>query len=40
MSSKNLEGAIQRKVMLEAVKQDIVSPPVHDAIAVKQCDAE
>jgi len=40
MSAQNLEGAILRKVMLEGIEQDIVSLPVHDAIAVKQCDAE
>ena len=39
-SAQSLEGAILRKVMLEGVKQDIISLPVHDAIAVKQCDAE
>ena len=26
--------------MLEGVEQGIISLPVHDAIAVKQCDAE
>ena len=40
MSAQNLEGAILRKVMLEGIEQDIVSLPVHDAIAVKQGDAE
>jgi hypothetical protein len=40
MSAQNLEGAILRKVMLEGIEQGIVSLPVHDAIAVKQCDAE
>ena len=33
-------GAILRKVMLEGIEQGIVSLPVHDAIAVKQGDAE
>ena len=40
MSAQNLEGAILRKVMLEGIEQGIVSLPVHDAIAVKQVDAE
>ena len=40
LSAQNLEGAILRKVMLEGIEQDIVSLPVHDAIAVKQGDAE
>jgi hypothetical protein len=40
LSAQNLEGAILRKVMLEGIEQGIVSLPVHDAIAVKQCDAE
>jgi len=40
MSAQNLEGAILRKVMLEGIEQGIVSLPVHDAIAVKQGDAE
>ena len=40
LSAQNLEGAILKKVMLEAVEQGIVSLSVHDAIAVKQCDAE
>ena len=40
LSAQNLEGAILRKVMLEGIEQGIVSLPVHDAIAVKQSDAE
>ena len=40
LSAQNLEGAILRKVMLEGIEQGIVSLPVHDAIAVKQGDAE
>ena len=40
MSAQNLEGAILRKVMLEGIEKGIVSLPVHDAIAVKQGDAE
>jgi hypothetical protein len=40
MSAQNLEGAILRKVMLEGIEQGIVSLPVHDAIAVKQGEAE
>ena len=40
LSAQNLEGAILRKVMLEGVERGIVSIPVHDAIAVKQGDAE
>ena len=40
LSAQNLEGAILRKVMLEGVEKDIVALPVHDAVAVKQCDAE
>ena len=40
LSAQNLEGAILRKVMLEGIEQDIVSLPVHDAIAVKQGDVE
>ncbi len=39
LSAQNLEGAILRKVMLEGVQKGIVALPVHDAIAVKQCDA-
>ena len=40
LSAQNLEGAILRKVMLEGIEEGIVSLPVHDAIAVKQGDAE
>ena len=40
LSTQNLEGAILRKVMLEGIEQGLVSLPVHDAIAVKQGDAE
>ena len=40
LSAQNLEGAILRKVMLEGVERGIVAIPVHDAIAVKQGDAE
>ena len=40
LSAQNLDGAILRKVMLEGIEQDIVSLPAHDAIAVKQGDAE
>jgi len=40
LSAQNLEGAILRKVMLEGIERGIVSIPVHDAIAVKQGDAE
>ena len=40
LSAQNLEGAILRKVMLEGIEQDIVSLHVHDAIAVKQSDAD
>ena len=40
LSAQNLKGAILRKVMLEGIEQGIVSLPVHDAIAVKQGDAE
>ena len=40
LSAQNLEGAILRKVMLEGVNKGIVALPVHDAIAVKQGDAE
>ena len=40
LSAQNLEGAILRKVMLEGIEQGIASLPVHDAIAVKQGDAD
>mgnify|MGYP003388325926 FL=1 len=40
MNAQNLEGAILRKVMLEGTEQGIVALPVHDAVAVKQCNAE
>ena len=40
LSAQKLEEAILIKVMLEGIGQGIVSPPVHEAIAVKQGDAE
>ncbi|MDA1370047.1 MAG: hypothetical protein O2971_04690 [Proteobacteria bacterium] len=38
--AQNLEGQILRQVMLEGVDAGIVALPVHDAVAVVQCNEE
>ena len=40
LHAQSLEGQILKQVMLEGIKNDIVTLPVHDAVAVTQGNKE